>query len=420
MSPGRSGYGNGEVTSRTWFPLSRWARSRTVNARSSPPTPSTSRSSWSARTCEIVRADAGGARLKWALVKGRGNYVSIRRARLAQPSLRSSLFPEDRTRGDHKLDPGVDRVHLRRVALSDLPFSPSAETCGTRSGATTDACLRAQAAPHFQECFYQRCPAPGGKSADIVDRRITHLFFSDLAVRRARPSNCTRFGRIAGVRPGDASTRPITVEDAATPHLGVRDHPDRRLFRDPVATGQGREAACWLRSSRGLSGGASGHRPRPCKRTDRGQGEAPGSRPVARSELEGLFFDHLEPYAPSEERSGGVQSAAGGRPRGLEPAEHHGVSENAFAGPSLVRLSEFEAGPVRCFGTGWSSRRMTWQASLEGRLLDLRSSEESTRVAAWVHALRLVLSCPSEDDLGASYGGWRSHRSARRRLRNCA
>ena len=117
-----------------------------------------------------------GARVKWALVKGRGNYVSIRRARLAAESA-PTLFPDDRSMEISGLMEWLDRTD--DGSLSDLPFVPS-EDVWEEVRSETDACLRAKC-PHFQECSYQRSRRTAA-GADLVV--VNHsLFFSDLAVR---------------------------------------------------------------------------------------------------------------------------------------------------------------------------------------------------------------------------------------------
>ena len=106
---------------------------------------------------QLVGKDLGivgeviGEKIRWALVKGRGNYISIRRARLAAESA-PSLFPDDRTEELRALLDWVDQTD--DGSRSDLPFVPSPDLWDeVRS--ETDACLRAKC-PHFQQCHYQR------------------------------------------------------------------------------------------------------------------------------------------------------------------------------------------------------------------------------------------------------------------------
>ncbi|MDQ3389623.1 MAG: helicase, partial [Gemmatimonadota bacterium] len=115
---------------------------------------------------------------RFSLVKGRRNYVSIRRALLAAESA-PTLLDEGR------------QAELAGIvawlgstgdgSLSDLSFRPSAEVWD-EVASETDVCLGAKC-PHFQSCFYQRARREAA-SADVLVVNH-HLLFSDLAVRRA-------------------------------------------------------------------------------------------------------------------------------------------------------------------------------------------------------------------------------------------
>jgi ATP-dependent DNA helicase DinG len=153
-----------------------------------------------------------GEPFRYALVKGRHNYVSIRRAKLA---LTSELALFD----------GAERSELRALGawldatqdgtLQDLPFTPTPEVWD-EVVSDPDACLRARC-PTFENCFYQRARREAA-SADLLVVNH-HLLFSDLAVRRAQAN-----------REGPAVLPPYrrlildeahNVEDAATAHLGA-------------------------------------------------------------------------------------------------------------------------------------------------------------------------------------------------------
>jgi ATP-dependent DNA helicase DinG len=151
--------------------------------------------------------------VSWALVKGRGNYVSIRRALLASES-QASLFEEDRTNEIQGLLEWMGTTE--DGSLSDLTFSPADETW-EEVRSDPDICLRSRC-PHFQDCFYQKSRRKAAAAQLLVVNH--HLLFTDLAVRRA-----TQNYSQSAVLP--AYQRVIldeghNVEDAATSHLGVQ------------------------------------------------------------------------------------------------------------------------------------------------------------------------------------------------------
>jgi ATP-dependent DNA helicase DinG len=120
-----------------------------------------------------------GQPFRFALVKGRNNYISIRRALLAAESA-PSLLPDDR---QAELTSIVEWLkHTTDGTLSDLAFRPSPEVW-EEVASESDVCLRAKC-PHFEDCFYQRARREAS-SADILVANH-HLLFSDLAVRRAQ------------------------------------------------------------------------------------------------------------------------------------------------------------------------------------------------------------------------------------------
>ena len=163
-----------------------------------------------AKDLEIVSGILG-EELRWALVKGRANYISIRRARLAAESA-PDLFPDDRSAEIENLLEWIDRTE--DGSRSDLPFAPSEEVW-EEVRSETDACLRAKC-PFFQQCHYQRARRAGA-AADLVI--VNHaLFFSDLAIRIL-----TENYRDAAVLPPYKRVvfdEAHHLEDAATPRLG--------------------------------------------------------------------------------------------------------------------------------------------------------------------------------------------------------
>ena len=153
-----------------------------------------------------------GEAFGFALVKGRGNYVSIRRAHAAAAAA-DLLFDTAQSAELKALSAWLE--HTRDGSLQDLPFEPSAELWD-EVVSDSDACLRARC-PHFNACFYQRARRDAAAADLLVVNH--HLLFSDLAVRRLQ-ENYTA----AAVLP--AYQRLIldeahNVEDAATEHLGA-------------------------------------------------------------------------------------------------------------------------------------------------------------------------------------------------------
>ncbi len=319
--------------------------------------------------------------VRWALVKGRGNYISIRRALLAAES-QSSLFEEDRSSEIAGLLRWMETTE--DGSLSDLPFSPAEETWEeVRSDA--DICLRGRC-PHFQECFYQRSRRRAAAAELLVVNH--HLLFTDLAVRRA-----TRNYTQSAVLP--AYKRVIldeahNLEDAATSHLGV-EVTRRGLFR---------AFARLDRKGRGIltavHEGVAGSEPGPELR-ERIENRVRPSLGRARAAIEGLVERLETRVTPGE-------SAARLGPSGIgEPAAEAEVAEQLAATLAALGDLEREVAELR------ARIELTEELSdrLEGRILDLRSVER--RLAAAAHALRLVLA-PGED--AAAYVRWLESRGA--------
>ena len=162
-----------------------------------------------------------GEPFKFALVKGRANYVSIRRALLAQESA-GALFDAQKKA---ELDGILEWIQTTQDgSLSDLSFRPSAEVWD-EVASETDVCLRAKC-PHFEQCFYQRARREASAADVLVVNH--HLLFSDLAVRRAQ-------GNFTAPAVLPSYTRLVldeahNLEEAATSHLGARVS-RRGLFR---------------------------------------------------------------------------------------------------------------------------------------------------------------------------------------------
>lgn len=153
-----------------------------------------------------------GEDLRWALAKGRGNYVSIRRARLAAATAHS-LFPDDRSQ---ELEGILEWLKATEDgSRSDLAAPPSEEVW-EEVQSDPDICLRARC-PHFQACFYQRARRAAASAEILVVNH--HLLFTDLAVRRAT-GNFTQAAVLPPYRHLILDEAHNT-EAAATDHLGV-------------------------------------------------------------------------------------------------------------------------------------------------------------------------------------------------------
>jgi ATP-dependent DNA helicase DinG len=152
-----------------------------------------------------------GEPFRFALVKGRSNYVSIRRALLAKASAATLFEPEKQA----ELRGILDWLQTTGDgSLSDLPFRPSAEVWDEVQS-ETDVCLRAKC-PHFQDCHYQKSRRDAAQANVLVVNH--HLLFSDLAVRRLQgnytaPAVLPHYRRLV-------LDEAHNLEEAATSHLG--------------------------------------------------------------------------------------------------------------------------------------------------------------------------------------------------------
>ena len=153
-----------------------------------------------------------GEPFRFALVKGRNNYISIRRTRLAAMTS-ESLFDNSQSTEVNTLLAWIEST--RDGSLQDLPFEPTPEVWD-EVVSDADVCLRAKC-PHFENCFYQRARRDAA-SADILVVNH-HLLFSDIAVRRAS-QNYTAAAVLPPYR-RLVLDEAHNLEDAATAHLGA-------------------------------------------------------------------------------------------------------------------------------------------------------------------------------------------------------
>jgi len=150
---------------------------------------------------------------RFALVKGRGNYVSIRRALQARSGA-DVMFDDAQKREVEAIVEWIESTS--DGSIQDLAFDPAPEVWD-EVASESDVCLRAKC-PHFEKCFYQRARRDA-VAADILVVNH-HLLFSDIAVRRA-------LGNYGGSAVLPPYRRVVldeahNLEDAATSHLGVR------------------------------------------------------------------------------------------------------------------------------------------------------------------------------------------------------
>ena len=315
-----------------------------------------------------------GEEVDWELVKGRGNYISIRRARLAAESA-PLLFPDDRA---DELDQLLEWIgQTDDGSRADLTFMPS-EDVWDEVKSDPDICLRARC-PHFQACFYQRSRRRAASATLLIANH--HLLFTDLSVRIA-----TQNYKASAVLPAYRHLvldEAHNIEDAATSHLGL-EVTRRGMFRmlarldrrgrgvltavqEALADRTEREPAMELRSR-------IEERVRPALEE-------------ARAQLT-LFLDVLEPLLPPD-AMGAVRIGTAEMP---EPASHPAVRERLDGLVSAFRALSSEIRQVR----ERLEDHETLAEGFPGRLLDLRSGEH--RLTDTTHTLRTVLDADEEEE----------------------
>lgn len=142
------------------------------------------------------------------LVKGRGNYVSLRRLRGAQQRMGSLLH--DAAAAQQLVRVGRWSRLTTDGTRGDLPFQPAPNVWDLVESESGN-CL-GRACPHYADCFYFKArKAAYGGNLLIVNHA---LFFSDLALRKVG----------AGLLPDYHAVifdEAHTLEDVAADHLGL-------------------------------------------------------------------------------------------------------------------------------------------------------------------------------------------------------
>ncbi len=311
--------------------------------------------------------------LSWTLVKGRGNYISIRRLLLAAESA-PTLFEDDRSDEFSSLREWVDSTD--DGSLSDLAAPPSGEVWEeVRSDG--DICLKARC-PFFQKCFYQRARRQAN-SADVLVANHA-LLFADLSLRRSTdnwsgPAVLPPYRHVV-------LDEAHNVEDAATSHLGAETSRLTlfRLLSRLDRNGKGLLASIEAELRQEGDPGAESiiRRIRDHLR--------PGIE-RARQALTG-FFDALEPRVPGP----GDEPLRLGRSDPRDPTTDEAMAERLDRLTAAFGRLGREVEELRIRIEMEEARR----ERMEGRLLDLRAVErrlESARVA-----LALVLDPGDEGD----------------------
>ena len=355
---------------------------------------------------QLVGKDLGivreviGEDFKWALMKGRANYISIRRARLAADSA-PDLFPGDRSAELEALLDWIDRTE--DGSRSDLPFSPSHDVW-EEVKSETDACLRAKC-PHFQQCHFQRARRTAA-GADLVI--VNHaLFFSDLAVRMV-----TGNFRDSAVLP---SYRRVIFDEAHH----IEDSAASRLGAETTRTGMYRALSRIDRGGKGILTSIGARLAGvPASITARRLRKRIGDRasPLvgeAREALNG-FFEVIEPWVEGRAGRGALRlgrPAKPGEPGGPEPADEPAIAEALER--VLITLGDL-ARELDDLAEQLGDQEEVLDA-VEGRLLDLRGSR--TRLENIDRALRSCL-LPGDSDGPVLVRWLEVRRSGVRRIAN--
>jgi len=308
-----------------------------------------------------------GEELKWSLVKGRGNYVSIRRAHLAAATA-STLFETDRSGEIQGILEWIEGTG--DGSLSDLSAPPSEEVW-EEIQSDSDICLRVRC-PHFQDCFFQRARREAASAEILVVNH--HLLFTDLAVRRMT-NNYTQAAVLPPYR-HLILDEAHNAEEAATDHLGV-EVTRRGLFR------------LLSRLERRGKGILADLREQLSADPGRGTGQELLDRLDERvrpalDEARGRIEPFLAALTEVLKERNAQTLRLGGRD-GVEPRERVSVREAMDALVFGLRRLGREVGELRVRSLDDES----WAEALEGRTLDLFSAQ--SRLESYAQGVQRVL-----------------------------
>ncbi len=301
-----------------------------------------------------------GEELHWALVKGRGNYVSVRRARLAAEAS-GSLFEVDRGEELRGILEWIETTE--DGSLSDLA-SPPSEEVWEEVQSDPDICLKARCS-HFQECFYHRARRAAASARILVINH--HLLFTDLALRRIT-KNFTQAAVLPPYR-HLVLDEAHNAEEAATDHLGVEV--TRRGFY--------RLLARLDRRGRGLLAELEAQ-----WNAHPDQGTAQELLARVRDRVRPALEEARARLEPFLDAVGGVigqhdsSALRLGADNGVEPREGPVVAETMAALLFGFRLLAREVGELRARIQGDDA----WAEALEGRTLDLFSIQSRLEQSA--------------------------------------
>ncbi|HVZ93735.1 MAG TPA: DEAD/DEAH box helicase, partial [Phycisphaerales bacterium] len=157
---------------------------------------------------EAFKREDGKEPFKAELVKGRGNYLSLRRLKMASER-QDKLFPDEATlRSLHVIEEWA-------YATTDGTLStlPQLERPGVWDRAQSDAgnCM-GRKCPTYEKCFYQQARRRMEKANLLICNHA--MFFSDLALRAQETGFLPKYQHVI-------LDEAHNVEDVASEHFGV-------------------------------------------------------------------------------------------------------------------------------------------------------------------------------------------------------
>lgn len=156
-----------------------------------------------------ARDDTEGPRIRPVLVKGRGNYVSLRRLKLASQR-QDKLFADPAARRSlHVIEDWAEQT--LDGTLSTLP---ALERPGVWDKVESDSgnCM-GRKCTNYQACFYQRARREMERANLLICNHA--LFFSDLAMRAQDAGFLPRYDHVV-------LDEAHNIEDVASEHFGVQ------------------------------------------------------------------------------------------------------------------------------------------------------------------------------------------------------